>query len=65
MASATQGSTIHRSSEKSVSSPRIEKKFAPIGETLIGVTGANIRALSNGHHKAAPSPPSVSVSNKP
>ncbi len=48
-----------------VSRPRIEKNPAPIGETLIGVSGANMRALSNGHHIAAPNPPSVNVSSNP
>lgn len=64
-ASARHGSHIHRASDTKVTTPLAEKKSAPIGETRTGVYGANMRALSNGHHSAAPNPPLVSVSSRP
>ena len=51
-----QGSQIQRNSDSKVSTPRIDRKPRPIGETLIGVSGAKIRVLSKGHQSAAPSP---------
>lgn len=65
IATAAHGSQIHCTSDHSVSTPRAEKKPAPMGETLIGANGANMRASLKGQSNAAPSPPSVSASSSP
>jgi len=47
------------------SRPRADNRAAPIGATGIGRHGAKKRWFDEGHSRAMPRPPSVSVSSRP
>lgn len=59
------GNPIHKASLASTRTPQELKKLpTPIGDTWMGLLGKNRRSSLNGHHKAQPIPPVVSMSSK-